>query len=314
MATNDKDRKRRVPGQSAKKPQKAPPVKPRKNPPVQETPARVVPEVVYLPPKHFSRNRFVLRLATVVAVVMALMLGLSIFFKVERVEVSGCEKYSAWQIKEASGISEGDQLLTFSRAAAASRIRAQLPYVKTVRIGVSLPNTVKIEIVETAVTYALQDTAGNWWLMDCAGKLIEQAEAGSQTKHTLVSGVTLQNPKAGEQAVASEPEPGTDSEGNVIPVTVTGAQRLAALLTVAENLERNGIIGEAASIDVENLFEIELWYGEKYQVLLGDTQRLDYKITCLKAVVDEYAQSRPYESGVLDISDPDWIEYQSFTE
>ena len=37
-------------------------------------------DVVYLPPKPFSRNRLILQLATVAAVVIALVLCLSLFF------------------------------------------------------------------------------------------------------------------------------------------------------------------------------------------------------------------------------------------
>ncbi len=313
----DKNRKpkKRVPGQSAQKKTKAPPVKPRKNKPVQPEPGRVVPEVVYLPPKPFSRTRFLLRLATVVAVVLALTLALSIFFRVENIQVSGCEKYTPWQVQQASGINSGDQLLTFSRAAAASKILNELPYVKSVRIGISLPNTVRIEIVETAVTYSIQDEDGLWWIMDGSGKVIEQITEGEQTNHTVVCGVSLRDPVSGENARAYEDAQETvDDQGNVIPVTVTAAQRLAALLEITGELERNGILGDAASIDVTKLYDMELWYGTQYRVLLGGPEKMDEKIASLYSVVYDFSQSRPYESGLLDISDPEWIEYQAFTE
>lgn len=310
--TNQKSTvRRRAPAEQHK--QKAPHAQPRKNPPVQEQPVRVTPEVVYLAPKPFSRNRFILHLATVVAVVLALTLGLAIFFKVEKVEVSGCGQYTAWQVQQASGIQMGEQLLTFSRARASSKILSALPYVKTVRIGVSLPDTVKIEIVETRVTYALEDQEGKLWLMDSDGKLVEQATPGSS--YTLVSGVTIDRPVAGEQAVAYESgSTQTDPEGIPVPVTITGSQRLNAVRSIAAELEKNGVIGEVASIDMIDYYGIVLWYGEKYQVLLGDTNELSRKIQYLKAFVDDYNVNRPYESGVLDLSDPEWIEYSSFTE
>ena len=42
-------------------------------------------DVVYTQPKAFNRKRFLLQLATVAAVVLALLFGMSIFFKVEEV-------------------------------------------------------------------------------------------------------------------------------------------------------------------------------------------------------------------------------------
>lgn len=307
---------RRQPGANAKskQPQKAPHAQPRKHAPVQE-PVRVTPEVVYLAPKPFSRSRLILHLATVVAVVLALMLGLSVFFKVENIVVSGCQQYSAWQVKQASGVEEGDQLLTFNRAKASGKIISSLPYVKTVRIGITLPDTVNIEIVETQVCYAVEAVDGTWWLMNSDGKIVEQAAAGTEDQHTKILGVSIQDPAVGEQVQAYENQQAqTDAEGNVVPVTVTAQQRLNAVIDIAQYLEGYSIIGEAASIDVTDLYDIELWYGQKFQVLLGDSGELNHKIKYLKAVVDDYEVSRPYETGVLDISDPNWIEFQSFTE
>ena len=52
-------------------------------------------QIQYTPAKPFNRNRFLLRLATVAAVVLALVMGMSIFFKVNQVYVSGAEKDKA---------------------------------------------------------------------------------------------------------------------------------------------------------------------------------------------------------------------------
>lgn len=280
--------------------------------PVQE-PVRVTPEVVYLAPKPFSRNRLVLHLATVVAVVVALMLGLSVFFKVENIQISGCEKYTAWDVQQASNINAGDQLLMLNREKAAGRIIAQLNYVKSVRIGITLPDTVNIEITELAVTYAVEALDGTWWLISADGKIIEPVEDSEKGEYTQILGVKLLNPAAGKTAEAYQPAAEKDEEGNTVPVTVTAQQRLTTAVDICEYLERNNIIGTAASISVENMQDIELWYGTKFQVLLGDSTELGYKISWLKGFIDDYEKNRPYESGILDISDVDWIEYQSFS-
>ena len=67
-------------------------------------PKKPTPDVVYTQPDPFNRNRFILRLVTVVAVVLALIFGMSIFFKVKTVTVAGTNKYTAWDVREASGI------------------------------------------------------------------------------------------------------------------------------------------------------------------------------------------------------------------
>ena len=134
------------------------------------------PAVIYTQPQAFNRNRLLVQLLTVVAVVAALVLGLSVFFKVEKITVTGAEVYSAWAIREASGISEGDNLLTFSRARAGAQIRAALPYVDKVRIGIKLPETVIIYIEELSVAYAIKSSDGDWWLINSDGRVVEQVD------------------------------------------------------------------------------------------------------------------------------------------
>ena len=105
------------------------------------------PDVVYSQPKPFIRHRLVLRLLTVLAVVIAIGMGLSIFFKVDTITVAGVEKYTAWSVCEASGLEQGDSLLFFGRAGAAGKIIRQLPYIRSVRFQIDLPGTLTI-IVE----------------------------------------------------------------------------------------------------------------------------------------------------------------------
>lgn len=271
----------------------------------------IAQDVVYLPPKPFSRNRLLLRLASVVAVVLALVLGISVFFKVEAVIVYGNQKYSADDILEASGIETGDNLLTFSRAKAGGRIIGKLPFVENVRFGIKLPGTVNIEITEVEVGYATEDANGGWWLISAAGKVLEQLPKGADSGYTNIIGVKLNAPQVGSQAQAlQEQTVQTDEAGNTIPVTVTAAKRLNTALNIVQYLEQNGIIGEAAYLDVSELGSIRLQYGQRYRVELGDDSQLSYKISCMKAAVNTLTKDEPYSTGMLDISNPEDISYK----
>ena len=283
--------------------------------PKPQQPQRTAPEVVYLPPKPFSRNRLLLRLITVAAVVIALVLGMSVFFKVEHIEVSGCGKYTPWDISQASGIQVGDNLLSFGQAKAAGRITTALPYVWKARVGIKLPDTVTIYIEEIEVTYAIKAQDDSWWLVSSGGKVIEKAAEGAQEGYTKILGVQLQDPQVSAQAVAKQNgSTQTDPQGNTVPVAVTQAQRLKTALDIASYLEANGIIGKAASVDVNDMGDIQLWYGQQYHVKLGDDAQLSYKISCLKSTVEGLKE---HDSGVLDISfttRPDQVIYTPFSE
>lgn len=281
---------------------------------------RPLQDVVYMPPKPFMRNRLLLKLATVGAIVLALVLAMSVFFRVEHIQVSGMDQYTAWDISLASGIHQGDSLFSLELPAAAAKIK-ELNYVKDVRIGIRLPNMVIIDITEVRVTYAIKGQGDEWWLVDSSGRIIEKAENDAQESCTKILGVHLQDPKVGDRAVALETStPGVDEEGNTIPVTVTAAQRLSAALDIADYLEGkpNPFLGVVASIDVNDLGNIQFWYGQQYQVKLGDESQLSYKISLVKGAIEELSKES-HNSGVLEVrlNDPakeedDEIKYTRF--
>ncbi|HBJ17302.1 MAG TPA: hypothetical protein DDY81_05800 [Clostridiales bacterium] len=289
-----------------KRPKKRPSRKTESSRPKTPTPA-----VIYTQPLPFNRDRLIVQLITVTAVVLAIVMGLSVFFKVKTITVTGAETYSPWAVREASGISEGDKLLTFSKIRAASQIMANLPYVKGVRIGIKLPDTVNIMIEEESVVYAIKSSDGQWWMMDSDGRVVEQANNAKAATATQVLGVTLEAPAVNQKGIATEATPSETNElGELIPVTTTGAQRLTAALQILKALEDNDIVGEAASVDVTSTEDIILWYGTRYQVNLGDTSRLDYKVDCMN---DAILQMSDYQSGVLDVSFTVWPNQVGYT-
>lgn len=269
----------------------------------QEARRAKAPAVTYNQPTPFNPRRLAMQLGLVAAVVVAVLLGVSVFFKVERVVVYGNSNYEAWTIREASGIAEGENLMTFGAAAACDRILDELPYVQKVRIGVRLPGTVKIYVTEYEATYSIEAADGSWWLMTADGSVVDEIDIGSAAAHTIIQGVKLRQPKAGENAVAAEDEPeiGTNTAGEEIelPVITTGTDRLAAAMSVMNALELCDVLGQVASIDVSEIGSMSLWYGTRFQVLLGGTKNMDKKIAWMADAVD---QLEDYQSGTLDVS------------
>ena len=277
------------------------------------------PAVTYTQPAPFNLNKLLLQLTVVIAVVLAVVIGLSVFFKVERVVVYGNNAYSAWTIQEASGIEGGENLLSFGRTRACGKIITGLPYVKNVRIGIKLPDTVNIYIEEFDVSYAIEDANKGWWLMTSTGKIAEQIDKASSYSYTKVEGVQILGPVVGEQAVAlevfepeaTESSDATDASEATAPlVTVTANDRLQAALLILSTLEKNDIVGEVASVNVSSLYNLELQYGQRYQVKLGTTSDMEKKIGQMKKAV---AQLNDYQTGILDISYVTWPDGPFYT-
>ena len=274
---------------------------------------KVEEQLVYTQPKVFNRNRFLLRLATVLAMVLALLFAMSIFFRVEQVNVAGVKKYTEYDIFEASGIQKGEYLFSLSKSRISNEIMQQLPYVTKVQIGRQLPGTVNISIEELTVAYAALSQDGSWWLMDSHGKLLESIHASQAETYTKLEGFTLQEPKAGQQAVAFEESPTeTLPDGQTVPVTVTAEEHLNAAISILQFMESNGILGQADSVNVSNLSDLQIWYNNQYQIQLGDRENLDYKLKMIKGAIEQMGD---YRSGMLDVSftiRPDEVIYTPF--
>ena len=278
------------------------------------SPKRYTQPVVYTQPKVFNRNRLLLQLLIICASVLAMVMAMSVFFKVDVIKVSGAKAYSEWDVREASGIEIGDNLLTFSEPRASGQIQAKLPYVNEVRIGIKLPDTVIIYIEELEVAYAAKCSNGIWWLITSEGRVVEQIDDVRAESYTKIEGITLDNPVVNESAVALEDSPqGVDpsqSTEETQVVTVTNAQRLSAALTILQALENNGIVGEAASVNVTNLNAIVLWYGTRFQVNLGDISNVDVKIAWMNTAIGQLSE---YDRGILDVSFTSWENEVGFT-
>ena len=276
-------------------------------------------QIVYTPAKPFNRNRFLLRLATVAAVVLALVLGMSIFFQAKRVTVSGTEKYTPWEIQEASGIGDGDGLLGISEAKISARIRTKLPYVDTVRVGIKLPDTVNIEITELDAVYAIEGDQSSWWLIDAQGRVVDQIDDAVSKKYTRIIGVKITGAVVGEQVAALEPEEPETTENaqeeSSVPTlptlpSVPARQHLDAALQILSALEKNGVMGSIDTVDVSDIKQLTMWYGDRYHVTLGDVGRLEYKVSAMKAAIKKMGE---YQNGYLDVSFTTWNDQVGYT-
>ena len=274
-----------------------------KNPPKQQRvirpPREEIPKVIYTAPKPMRRGVFAWKLVSMAAVVVAVFLGLSVFFRVDTIAVAGADKYTPWMIRQAAGVEPGDALLSIGKARVASRIRMKLPYIDEIKVDIRLPGTLEIQVTELQVTYSIEDENGGWWLISSSGRAIESASLEKALGYTRVEGLAIRTPTPGE-AVQAIPGRLVDGDGNAVELDQTDAdQQLAALIRVMTELERNRIIGQITRIDMTSVTDIRLEYPQLLTVRLGDGDRMDYKISYLAAAIEKLEGN---QSGELDLS------------
>lgn len=220
------------------------------------------------------------RIAVMAGIVIAVVLSMVIFFRVQDVKVYGNSKYSAQQVTDACGVAKGDNLLTMSRGEVAGNVLAALPYVNTVQVTRQLPDTLVITVTEYETTFAMTDESGVYYLVTAGGKVAEKVNEKDARQHVVIQGATLQSPQVGQAA----------SIGGGLTETVR---------TVMTELDAAELTEQITSVTVGSASKITAYYEDRFEVHLGSSERLAYKLEFLKTVI---AQQKDYATGSIDLT------------
>lgn len=228
-----------------------------------------------------GRFRALYQLLAAAAVLIAVAAGCIVFFRAETITVSGNSRYSADEVIAAAGVEQGDYLATLDKNRIARQIRSTLPYVETVSIRRVLPDTVLITVQESAAAAAVQ-AEGNWWLVNCAGKLLETVP--SPGSRPVLTGLTPVAPAAGSMAVLPEED----------------AIRWGYAMDFLRALEEREMLGGLTSLDCSSAGSFTAEYGGRFTLIFPSTGDFgEYLAMFSRAVEEELEES---ETGVFDFT------------
>lgn len=257
-----------------------------------------------------NRGRFgpLFKLLCVLAVVVALTGGATVFFRVETVEVTGNQRYTREEIIEASGIRTGDNLYALNKVRIDRRIRTRLPYVGELSINRSLPSTIRIDVTEweavaqvavptpEQAAAAREELAGGKedaepaalaqepWLISVKGKLLEQAPENSTA--VVVTGLTAVAPQAGELLRVPEGE----------------TTRLEALTSLLGAIEGADLFREVSRIQLETT-RLIVRYADRFDVKMKLNADFGYNIRLMRAVREQMEEAYgPEAAGTIDLT------------
>lgn len=221
-----------------------------------------------------------LRVAAMLLVVAVILVCAVIFFKVTDIQVTGSKLYTREQILGASGVALGDSIISIRRTEVAARLTVLLPYIEDVQVERILPGTVTIKVTESDAAFAVGASDGTIWLMNASGKLLEQADLGA-ADYPKLTGVTAQAPEPGVQ------------------INTAQTENLAVALQLLELLEKTELAPRITEIDVAQTYDIVVWYGDLYEIHLGGSDELDYKLRYLLSILDQLDSAR---GGMIDLT------------
>ena len=232
-----------------------------------------------------SKNALIYLLVGVVLTILLVLFALSVFMRVMDIEVSGVTKYTNGEIIEASGITQGDNILFLDTIAAEQMIKLAMPYIDEVSVQPSLPATIRITVGES-IAVATIEHRNVVLLIDPSGKVLDELDTVPKGLIEVRGFVPLEA-KVGSRVRAMS----------------GGETQLRSLIEVLSAFESSGRLSDISYLDVSNISMIHFGYAGRFQIMLGSSADVEYKLSQLPSFIISIDQERSEEvTGTINMS------------
>lgn len=228
-----------------------------------------------------KRRNPIISILSALLICGALLLGISVFFKISVIRAEGSIRYSQEQVISASGIKIGDNLFFVNKFDAISKIFKSLPYIDEATISKDLPNVLVIRVTD-ARPVAFVRSGDNYWLLDKSCKLLEKVGSDAVTGVSII-GLTPIQPVAGQKL-----EPGEAQKPKVAYIEAV----------LGELLERD-MLSEVSYIDINSVGDLSFDYKERFRVKVGKNENLPDKFNLLS---NSLGYLSPVATGTIDLT------------
>lgn len=236
--------------------------------------------------RHNRRRRrgsfsFLYKLLAFLLICTAIILALTLFFRIHTIEIIGNQRYTAEEIIAAADIHDGDNLYLLNKYSAAERIYSALPYVESVQFRRSLPDGLTITVVECSDPVSVVQ-GGTAYLLCRNGTIVDAVLPSAAKSRTQITGLTLVDPAVGTAAQAEASQ----------------SQMLTRLLELLGELASRDMTGDVSQIDLSDAGQITLRYLERFDVYFAWDADYGYKLEYLLAVVEKLEVN---ETGTINM-------------
>ena len=206
-------------------------------------------------------------LAVAVCTAVGLIISLCFLFDLEQVEVSGLTLYSNDQVLAVGGVESGANLIRTDTKVIEKRLTDTLPYLKSVSVVKDYPHAIKISIVEETKCADIE-LNGKYYIAARSGKIVEAENAYHDASVPLVTGFELKEPELGGELTSDD-----DLKAKV-------------LMQLLDAVENSGI-KKITAIDITERTDIVVTYDSRIKLRLGSSIDLEYKLNCMKSVIEQ---------------------------
>ncbi len=215
-----------------------------------------------------------------IALIVAVIVCLIVFCKIETITVNGTEKYTTEQVLAVLPVEKGKNLFLFDSEGAENKLCENLPYIYSVDIKRKLPSTVEVNITQADRLYYIENNEGLYTYIDDNFKTVdvnvsEPTQNGIEIKKIAVS-----------QSVLGQKAEFTDE--NI-------ADNVKELMTVVNNLK----LDEVTAIYSEGNLSNYLVYENRIIIKIGEINNAENKVYSALSAIEKLNEANPQAEGTM---------------
>lgn len=235
--------------------------------------------------KRNRRKKIIFRsIIGVVFLVVGVIVGLSLFFNINKIVVSGDAVYSHETVIKASGVAEGDNLIFLSKSKLNEKISSELTYIGSVTVKRRLPSTLELVVKKTEAKLGIAMN-GYFTLLDENGKVLEKDLETVGENIILLNLGEIESAELGETVVTKE------------------EKTFTKLHDVLSECERIGL-HDISLMDISDIYNIKIVYQGRITLELGETdsENLSSKLALGKAAIEKQDEENNLYRGTINLT------------
>jgi len=217
--------------------------------------------------KRKSRVGLFYAFVLLIAVAIGVTLCLTVFFRIETIEIVGETRYSNKEIENYSQIAKDQNLFLGNLTKAKETIMQNLPYIDDVAVSRKMPSTVVLKVTE-ATPAGVIGTDEKWVIINAKGKVLEEEQGDYPPGIAEISGVEADLAAPGSQ------------------VTFHNPNDASVLVDLIRTLNDTGL-GKITSIHIEQGVSVTLVYDDRVTMRIGTPTELTEKLAGAKRALEE---------------------------
>lgn len=256
-----------------------------------------------------NRRRALGVLGVLAVLALGAIVSINLLFKVTSFRVETFDRttpadtgiYTEDEIIAALGIETNTSLFGFSTTEKTAQLQTQFPYLDNVEVNIQLPGTVIIKVTPATERFTCM-YSGGWVVLSDSLKILRSDI--SQPAGLTVLSCSLPADFAPTQGTFVEPVSYNSLlEGETETAETAHQDATEILMELLDELEAEALSDGVTVLNISDLSDISFTYQDRIQVLLGNSNRMDYKVRLAAvAILDPEKGLAASDKGTLDVS------------